>query len=129
MSRSRVALVRGDSRYRNIRQALNLLTDGVDRGLAQALSGKQRVLVKPNFVVTHMPLAATHTDAMRAVLDFVRAHYDGPITIAEGPSVQPAAEAFHRYGYGALALLCKEPTVIAPVADARFNRENTQLDP
>jgi uncharacterized protein (DUF362 family) len=103
MSRSQVALVRGDSRYHNIRQALDLLTGSVDKDPAHALSGKKRVLIKPNFVVTHLPLAATHTDAMRAVLDFVRVHYDGPITIAEGPSVQPAAEAFQRYGYGALA--------------------------
>ncbi|MEJ2734256.1 MAG: DUF362 domain-containing protein [Anaerolineae bacterium] len=103
MSRSRVALVRGENRYHNIRQALELLTDGVGKGPAQALCGKQRVLVKPNFVVTHMPLAATHTDAMRAVLDFVREHYDGPVTIAGGPSTQPAAEAFQRYGYRALA--------------------------
>jgi uncharacterized protein (DUF362 family) len=103
MSRSRVALVRGDSRYHNISQALELLAVGVDKGLAQVLSGKKRVLIKPNFVVTHRPLAATHVDAMQAVLDFVRAHYDGPITIAEGPSVQPAAEAFQCYGYEALA--------------------------
>ncbi len=103
MSRSQVALVRGDSRYHNIRQALELLTEGVDKSLAQALADRQRVLIKPNFVVAHRSLAATHTDAMRAVLDFVRAHYDGPITIAEGPSTQPAAEAFQRYGYDALA--------------------------
>jgi uncharacterized protein (DUF362 family) len=36
---------------------------------------------------------------VRAVLDFVRARYDGPITIAEGPSVQPAAEGFRLHGY------------------------------
>jgi uncharacterized protein (DUF362 family) len=105
MSRSQVALIRGDSRYQNIHQALELLADGVDKGLAQALSNRQRVLIKPNFVVTHRPLAVTHLDAMRAVLDFVRTHYDGPITIAEGPSVQPAAEAFQRYGYDELARL------------------------
>ena len=33
------------------------------------------------------------------------------------------------YGYGALALLCREPTVMTPVADVRSNRENKQLDP
>jgi uncharacterized protein (DUF362 family) len=103
MSKSRVALVRGDSRYHNINQALELLTVGVDKDPAQVLSGKQRVLIKPNFVVTHRPLAATHVDAVQAVLDFVRAHCDGSITIAEGPSVRPAAEAFQRYGYEALA--------------------------
>ncbi len=90
---SRVALFRGENRYNNIIQALDQITADVD------LSHRQRVLIKPNFVVTHRPLAATHVDAVRAVLDFVRARYDGPIIIAEGPSVQPAAEGFRCYGY------------------------------
>jgi uncharacterized protein (DUF362 family) len=94
---SRVALFHGQNRYDNVTRALEQIADQVD------LSDKQRVLIKPNFVVTHNPLAATHVDAIRAVLDFVRARYRGPITIAEGPSVQPAAEGFHRYGYEPLA--------------------------
>jgi uncharacterized protein (DUF362 family) len=32
-------------------------------------------------------------------VDAVRARYDGPITIAEGPSVQPAGEGFRLHGY------------------------------
>ena len=97
MFRSQVALIRGNARYDNVFQALGLIEAGID------LSNRHRVLIKPNFVVTHKPLAATHVDAVRAVLDFLRARYDGPITIAEGPSTQPAAEGFHRYGYEALA--------------------------
>jgi uncharacterized protein (DUF362 family) len=97
MPRSQVALIRGDDRYENVVQALTLLADSVD------LTGKQRVLIKPNFVVTNRPAAATHAEAVRAVLDFVRARYDGPLTIAEGPSVQPAAEGFRRLGYEPLA--------------------------
>ncbi len=96
MSSSLVALIRGNARYNNVFQALSLIDAGID------LSNRQRVLIKPNFVVTHKPLAATHLDAVRAVLDFLRARYDGPITIAEGPSAQPAAEGFQRYGYDAL---------------------------
>ncbi len=101
----RVALIRGDDRYDNIAQALELLTDS-GRGstpLAEALSGRKHVLVKPNFVTAHRPLAATHVDAVRAVLDFVREHYDGRVTIAEGPSIHRAAEGFRRYGYEPLA--------------------------
>lgn len=93
MSTSRVALVRGDSRYDNVARSLAQIAGDVN------LLDKRRVLVKPNFVVTHKPLAVTHVDAVRAVLDFVRARYDGPITIAEGPSVQPAAEGFRLHGY------------------------------
>jgi uncharacterized protein (DUF362 family) len=97
MPNSYVALVRGENRYDNVSRALAQLTADVD------FSGKQQVLVKPNFVVTHNPLAATHIDAVRAVLDFVRARYDGPLTIAEGPALVPAAEGFRRYGYDELA--------------------------
>ncbi|MGD2206373.1 MAG: DUF362 domain-containing protein [Anaerolineae bacterium] len=93
MPTSRVALVRGEDRYDNVSQALERVADEID------LADKRRVLIKPNFVVTHKPLAVTHVDAVRAVLDFVRAGYDGPITIAEGPSVQPAAEGFRLHGY------------------------------
>jgi uncharacterized protein (DUF362 family) len=90
---SQVALVQGVNRYDNVSQALAQIAGEID------LAGKQRVLIKPNFVVTHKPLAATHVDAVRAVLDFVRARFDGPVTIAEGPSVELAAEGFRLHGY------------------------------
>ena len=90
---SQVALIQGNDRYDNVQQALDRISCELD------LSAKRHVLIKPNFVVTHKPLAATHVDGVRAVLDFVRARYDGPITIAEGPSVQPAAEGFRLHGY------------------------------
>ena len=93
MTNSRVALVRGSDRYHNVCQALARIAGEID------LADRKRVLIKPNFVVTHKPLAATHVDAVRAVLDFVRARYDGPVTIAEGPSVEPAAEGFRLHGY------------------------------
>jgi uncharacterized protein (DUF362 family) len=93
---SQVALIHGNDRYENIKQVLSQIAQNLK------LSDKQRVLIKPNFVVTHNPLATTHVDAVRAVLDFVRARYDGPITVAEGPSVQPAAEAFAKLGYESL---------------------------
>jgi uncharacterized protein (DUF362 family) len=63
----------------------------------------RRVLIKPNFVLTHKPESCTHVDAVRAVLDFLRERYQGPIVIAEGPALQPAAEGFRRYGYEPLA--------------------------
>lgn len=97
MPTSRVALIRGEDRYENIKGALEQSAADVD------LSDKKRVLIKPNFVVTHKPLAVTHPQAMRAVFEFVRVRYDGPLTIAEGPSVEPAEVAFQRYGYDELA--------------------------
>ena len=100
-ARSQVALVQEGGelggRYENISHALRLLSEGID------LTGKKQVLIKPNFVMTRNPLACTHADAVRAVLDFVRARYDGPLTIAEGPSAEPAADAFRLLGYEPLA--------------------------
>jgi uncharacterized protein (DUF362 family) len=97
MPATQVALVHGQDRYDNISQALALVSHQVD------LSTVQSLLIKPNFVLTHKPLAATHPDALRAVLDFVRDRYGGPITIAEGPSMELASEGFRRLGYEALA--------------------------
>lgn len=97
MSNSRVALVRGDDRYQNTLSALECIASDIN------LTTRRRVLIKPNFVATDKPLAATHVDAVRAVLDFVRERYEGPITIAEGPSSRPAAEGFRRHGYEPLA--------------------------
>ena len=96
-ARSRVALVKGDDRYGNIAQALTLIEDGVD------LSDKRRVLIKPNFVSTERQLAATHVEAVRAVLDWLRARYNGPITIGEGAATSDTFAGYRNFGYLPLA--------------------------
>ena len=97
MPTSRVARVRGEERYDNLSQGVERIADKID------LSNKQHVLVKPNFVVTHRRLAATHVDGVSAMLDFPRSRYHGPITVADGPAAQPAAEGFRLHGYAPLA--------------------------
>ncbi len=96
-SRSIVALSKGDSRYSNIARALSLISSQVD------LAGKQRVVIKPNFVSARRQLAATHADAVRAVLDFVRQRYNGKVVIAERAEVGTTAEAWRNFGYHDLA--------------------------
>jgi len=91
--RSRVALVQGESRRENVSAALETISGQID------LRAVRRVLIKPNFVsVTHQA-ASTHVDAVRAVLDFVRARYDGPIVVAEGAALSPTFEGFGNFGY------------------------------
>ena len=90
---SRVALIRGQDRYSNISQALEVIDSAID------LSDKQRILIKPNFVTTHRELAATHADAVRAVLDYLRERGAGPITLAEGPAVGSLESGLRSYGY------------------------------
>ncbi|MBU1877532.1 MAG: DUF362 domain-containing protein, partial [Chloroflexi bacterium] len=90
---SKVALYRGDDRYQNVLQALTAIAGDVD------WAGKQRILIKPNFTSPVIPLAATHVDAVRAVLDFLRPRTAGHITIAEGAGLRDSWEGFRNYGY------------------------------
>jgi uncharacterized protein (DUF362 family) len=96
MDKSRVALVQGESRRENIAAALETISGQV------SLEGVRCVLVKPNFVSTSDQAASTHVDAVRAVLDFVRASYDGPIAVAEGAALSPTFDGFRNFGYEAL---------------------------
>jgi len=96
MSQAKVALVWGENRRKNITAALEGIADQV------RLDTVSRVLVKPNFVSVNRQLAATHVDAIRAVLDFVRARYDGPIVVAEGAAMSPTWEGFRNYNYESL---------------------------
>lgn len=59
----KVSLVKGQDRKTNIRNALDLIKEDIELP-------KKPVLLKPNFVSTSTSLAATHVDAMKAVMDF-----------------------------------------------------------
>ena len=95
--KSRVALIKGNDRYDNIAQALALIEGDID------LSAKKRILIKPNFVSTRQQLAATHVEAVRAVLDWLRPCYHGPITIGEGAAVSDTFDGYRNFGYLDLA--------------------------
>jgi uncharacterized protein (DUF362 family) len=95
--KSRVALIKGNDRHDNITQALALIEGGIDLG------DKKRILIKPNFVSTMRQLAATHVEAVRAVLDWLRPRYHGPITIGEGAAVSDTFDGYRNFGYLDLA--------------------------
>jgi len=61
--RAKVSIVKGQDRKTNIREALSLIKRDIE------LPGKP-ILLKPNFVSTSRSLAATHVDAIKAVMDF-----------------------------------------------------------
>lgn len=93
MGRGHVALVRGDDRYTNVAQALQAIADDVE------LAGKQRIVIKPNFVTTHDATAATHREAVRAVLDLLWARGIRGVTLAEGPAMGTLEQGLRNYGY------------------------------
>jgi uncharacterized protein (DUF362 family) len=92
--RSVVSLVPGATRYDNVLSALNTIEDQI----LPVLAGKQSVLIKPNIVDPAYPLAITHRDALRAVLDFVVARFRGPIVVGEG-SAMDTWTGFNGLGY------------------------------
>ncbi len=93
---TKVSLVKGGDRGLNVTAALELISDEI-------VIPDKPVMVKPNFVSTRNQLAATHVDATRATLEFLRGKGVRRFTIAAGPAIGTADEGFDNYGYRALA--------------------------
>ena len=75
---SKVSLVKGNDRREIIGQALK----NIEGDILASLGSKKRILVKPNFVSTTVPLAASHADEIRAILDFFKPRFKGEIIVA-----------------------------------------------
>ena len=97
VGQAKVALVKGDDRREIVSQALKKIEDQVIPAL-----GNKKVLIKPNLVVTDNPLAATHVDTIRAILDFLKPHVKGQIIIGESSAVGSPMPGFQNIGYMAL---------------------------
>jgi uncharacterized protein (DUF362 family) len=95
---SSVALIKGNDRAENVYKSLKLIEDQVFSAI-----GNKRILIKPNFVQTGKQLAATHVDAIRGILEFLRPHYKREILIGEScPGTDGTFTAYRNYGYEAL---------------------------
>ena len=93
---SRVSLVKGDDRREIVCQALRNIEDEV----LASIGDKQKILIKPNFVVTTRELCATHVDAVRGILDFLQPHFKGQIVVGESTISRGGTfEGFRNYGY------------------------------
>ena len=75
---SDVSFVTGQDRRDNVYKALKPFEDEVRRGI----KGK-RVIIKVNMVGNETPICATHPDAVRGVLDFLKPIHKGQVHIAE----------------------------------------------
>lgn len=98
----KVVLTSEKDRYESIYKALNLLTKEITaqiKTIDKKDHLKNYILIKPNCVVENKPLAATHPEAIRAVLDFLAPIWQGPVFLAEGAGVGSTMTAFQNYGY------------------------------
>jgi uncharacterized protein (DUF362 family) len=93
---ARVSLIKGSDRKQVIFDSLKLVEDEVFAAI-----GDKDVLVKPNMAVSKNPLAVTHVDAVRGVLEFLRPYYKRPIIIGES-GVFNTLEGYKNNGYEAL---------------------------
>jgi len=93
---TKVALVKGDDRKKNVQKALELVGEDI------ILQGR-RPVIKVNFVSTYKPLSATHPDAVRPIVEFLKDRGEKNIAIAEGAAFGNTARGFREYGYEAMA--------------------------
>lgn len=94
---SRVALVHGNDRRRNVRQAL----ESIDAEVRAGLQRRKYVVIKPNNVSTTNQLAATHLDALEGILDYLEPRFRGPVVIAEA-SAGDTLQGFESFRYNRL---------------------------
>ena len=93
-SRSSVAFTTGTERRQMLYEVLNPFQKEIKAGLK-----KKQLIIKPNMVVTNTPLCATHVDALRGLLEFLKPIYKGQIIIAESSSSVNSSNGFKTYGY------------------------------
>ncbi len=91
-----VALIKGNSRYKNILDSLELIKEDI----VKQLKHKNKIIIKPNCVSDKIQAASTHVDAIKAVLDFI-SPYAKKIIIAEGSAYQTKT-AFKNFNYYSL---------------------------
>jgi len=97
-SRSSVAFTTGTERRQMLYEVMKPFENELKAGLK-----KKQLIIKPNMVVTNKALCATHVDALRALLEFVKPMYKGQIIIAESSSSVNSSDGFKNYGYLDLA--------------------------
>lgn len=99
---AKVSLTSEENRYNSVFRALDYFTQDIVKIIDSIDLNEHRknyILIKPNCVVTDVPLAATHPDALRAVLDFLEPIWSGRVILGEGAGIGNTMEAFKNYGY------------------------------
>jgi len=92
--RSPVAFTTGTDRMQMIFEVMHPFHSELKAGIKN-----KQLVIKPNMVVTNKELCATHKDALRAVLEYVKPFYKGQILIAESSSSVNSSDGFKNYGY------------------------------
>lgn len=95
---ARVGLARGTDRRHNVFHAMHLVRADLEAKL------HPQVMIKPNLLSSSNPVASTHVDALRGVLDFLLSAPTPPqeVIIAEGANEKYSGEAYDNFAYRAV---------------------------
>ncbi|RMD51926.1 DUF362 domain-containing protein [Candidatus Parcubacteria bacterium] len=89
-----IILETGNNRRETVRRAVQNLGDD----LIERARNAEYIFIKVNLVDSEWPLACTHIDAVRGLLDVLRSRANTPIVIADG-SYRGTIDAFYNLGY------------------------------
>ena len=93
--RAKVSLIKGESRRKNISDALAAIDDQI----RPALRTRKYVLIKPNGLDPSRALISTQADTIHGILDYLAPRFKGPVVIAECGGT-PARQATSDFGWG-----------------------------
>jgi uncharacterized protein (DUF362 family) len=97
-SLSRVSLAKGDDRRTLTSRVLEPLREEIESG-----AGSKQIYIKINIVYDYAPLAVTHVDTLRGLLDFLSPLTDQKIIIGESTASEiSTTECFDKLGYRVL---------------------------
>lgn len=91
---SSVAFTTGTDRQQMLYNVIKPFEQEIKKGIR----GKQ-LIIKVNMVTTNVALCATHVDALKALLEYMKPIYKGQIIVAESSSVVETSDGFKNYGY------------------------------
>lgn len=91
---SPVSFTTGTDRHQMLFEVVKPFENEIRAGLK-----RKQLVIKPNMVVTNKELCATHKDALRALLEYVKPFYKGQVIIAESSSSVNSSDGFKNYGY------------------------------
>ena len=136
---SRISFVTGTDRQEMIYSVLQPFENEIETAIAN-----KQIIIKPNNVTAQIPLCATHVDAVRGILEFLKPLTDQKIIIAESTAAgaQSTFVGFENYGYLPLSKeynvklidLNDQPSTLRWIMGENFhplpiNIINTYLDP
>lgn len=91
-----IAIVRAEDSYNGTKRVLELIKNEI----YEKVGGRERFLIKPNFVSTYTYLSATPRETVEAILEFIHNNFNvSEIIIAESPAIGSAWNGFKNYGY------------------------------